>query len=139
MLYLFDTDMFSLYLRGNLKVLGRFISHSASDLALSIVSVEELWSGWWNATRQAKTTGQAAYAYERLTETINELKNWSVVTFSDRAILGYHRLQRQKLNVGGKNDLKIGAIALELSAIVVTGNARDFGRVSGITLEHWSQ
>jgi tRNA(fMet)-specific endonuclease VapC len=78
------------------------------------------------------------HTHERLTETINELKNWSVVTFSDRAILGYHRLQRQKLNVGG-NDLKIAAIALELSAIVVTGNARDFGRVSGITLEHWSQ
>jgi tRNA(fMet)-specific endonuclease VapC len=138
MLYLLDTDTFSLYLRGDLKVLGRVLSHPASDLALSIISVEELWSGWWTATRQAKSTGQAAYAYDQLTGTINELKNWVVVSFPDPAILRYHTLQRQKLNIGG-NDLKIAATALDLSAVVVTRNARDFGRVAGLTLEDWAQ
>ncbi|MBO0696880.1 MAG: type II toxin-antitoxin system VapC family toxin [Zavarzinella sp.] len=138
MLYLLDTDTFSLYLRGHLKVLGQVINHPASDLAVPIISVEELWSGWWTATRQAKSTGQAAYAYDQLTGTINELKNWLVVSFPDPAILRYHGLQRQKLNIGG-NDLKIAAIALELSAVVVTRNTRDFGRVAGLALEDWSQ
>jgi tRNA(fMet)-specific endonuclease VapC len=77
-------------------------------------------------------------AYDQLTTTINELKNWLVVAFPDTAILRYHGLQRQKLNIGG-NDLKIAAIALELSAVLVSRNTRDFGRVTGLTLEDWSQ
>ncbi|HKB03504.1 MAG TPA: type II toxin-antitoxin system VapC family toxin [Gemmataceae bacterium] len=138
MLFLLDTDNFSLYLGGNLKVLGQVIRHPVADLALSIISVEELWSGWWTATRQAKNAPHAALAYNRLTEVVNELKNWPVVSFPEPAIRRYHTLKRQKLNVGG-NDLKIAAIALEASAIVVTRNVRDFGRVAGLTLEDWSQ
>jgi tRNA(fMet)-specific endonuclease VapC len=137
MLYLLDTDTFSLYLNGDVKVLGRVIGPSASDLALSIITVEELWSGWWTATRQAKNPAQAAVAYDRLTETITELRNWLVVPFPLPAMYRHNVLKRQKLNVGG-NDLKIAAIALELSAIVVTRNARDFNRVGGLSLEDWS-
>ena len=40
-----------------------------------------------------------------------------------------------KLNVG-KMDLKIAAIALELSATVVTNNAREFRRAKGLKLEN---
>jgi tRNA(fMet)-specific endonuclease VapC len=138
MLYVLDTDTFSLYLRGDPKVLGRVISHAASDLAISIISVEELWSGWWTATRQAKHAAQAAHAYDRLTATINELKNWSVVSFPDPAIVRYQTLNRQRLNVRG-NDLKIAAIALELAATVVTRNSRDFSRVAGLSQEDWSR
>jgi tRNA(fMet)-specific endonuclease VapC len=138
MLFLLDTDTFSLYLGGNLKVLSRVINHPVSDLALSIISIEELWSGWWTATRQAKNPAQAALAYYRLTDLVDELKNWPVVTFSELAIRYCHTLKRQKLNIGG-NDLKIAATALQASAIVVTRNVRDFGRVAGLTIEDWSQ
>ncbi|HET6575501.1 MAG TPA: hypothetical protein VFG68_18000 [Fimbriiglobus sp.] len=38
----------------------------------------------------------------------------------------------------GANDLKIAATALEVGAVVVTGNARDFGRVPGLIHENWA-
>lgn len=138
MRYLVDTDTFSLYLQGNVKVLGAFVRHAAADVALSIVSVGELWSGWWTPIHRAKTPDQTAEAYRRLTETVNELKNWLIVSFPEPALRRYEMLKRQRLNIGG-NDLRIAATALEMSAIVVTRNARDFGRVAGLTLEDWSQ
>ena len=42
-----------------------------------------------------------------------------------------------KLNVRA-NDLRIAAIALENSAIVVSRNLRDFQRVPGLQVEDWS-
>jgi tRNA(fMet)-specific endonuclease VapC len=42
-----------------------------------------------------------------------------------------------KLNVG-RMDLRIGAIALEHGATVVTRNLRDFRRIPNLTAEDWS-
>jgi tRNA(fMet)-specific endonuclease VapC len=137
MFYLLDTDIFSLYLRGHPNVFRSVVGHQAADLGLSIVSIEELWSGWWTPIRRAKTPDRTAVAYQQLTETMDELRNWVLVSFSEPALRRYDALKRQKLNVGG-NDLRIAAIALELSAVVVTRNARDFNRVGGLTLEDWS-
>lgn len=75
MRFLLDTDLFSLYLQGHPKVFGAVIRHPAADLGLSIVSVEELWSGWWTPIRRAKTPDRTAAAYLRLTETLIELRN----------------------------------------------------------------
>jgi tRNA(fMet)-specific endonuclease VapC len=138
MLYILDTDIFSLYLQGNLNVFDAVIRHAATDLAVSIITVGELWSGWWTPIHRAKTEDQTAEAYRRLTETLNELRNWNVITFHKPALQTYTVLKQRKLNVGG-NDLRIAAIALELSATVVTRNVTDFGRVANLTIEDWSK
>jgi tRNA(fMet)-specific endonuclease VapC len=46
-------------------------------------------------------------------------------------------LKALRLNVK-KMDLRIAAIALENSAIVVTRNLRDFQRVPGLMVEDWT-
>ena len=138
MLYVFDSDIFSLYMHDDANVLRQVINHAAADLCLSIVTVEEAWTGWWTAIRQAKTQSVAAAGYEQLTETVVELRNWQIISFSEPAMRRHSGLKLQKLNVR-TNDLKIAAISLEIGATVVTRNTRDFARVSGLTLEDWSK
>lgn len=134
--YILDTDVFSHYLRQHPNLIRNILAHLADDLGLSVVSVGELWDGWASMIRKAKTPDQAAAAYDRLTETVNELKNWPVVSFSAGAIRRYAVLKAQKLNVGA-NDFKIAATALETGAVVITHNGRDFTRVPGLAVEDW--
>jgi tRNA(fMet)-specific endonuclease VapC len=53
------------------------------------------------------------------------------------AIVRFQSLLKLKLNIG-RNDLRIGAIALETNAVVVTANTRDFGRIPGLVIEDWT-
>jgi tRNA(fMet)-specific endonuclease VapC len=137
MRYVLDTDIFSLYLAGNAIVIRKIAAHATADVVLSIITVQELWTGAWTPILRAKSPTQTADAYRRLTDTMNEVRNWPIVTFPESALLRYNAFKKQKLNVRG-NDMRIAAIALDLSATVVTRNVRDFGRIPGLTLEDWS-
>ncbi len=135
--YLLDTDTFSLYLQNDVKVVHAVIAHLPSPMAVSIITVQEVWDGWATAIARAKTADLIAATYARLTETVNELRNWSVVSLPVGALTRYNALKKQKLNVG-RNDLRIASIALETGATVVTRNHRDFARIPGVTIDDWS-
>ena len=136
-LYLLDTDTFSLYLQNDVKVMRAIVAHLPNPMAISIVTVQEVWAGWATAIARAKTADLIAATYARLTETVNELRNWSVISFPVAALTRYDALKKQKLNVGG-NDLRIASIALEIGATVVTRNHCDFSRIPGVVIEDWS-
>jgi tRNA(fMet)-specific endonuclease VapC len=135
--YLLDTDTFSLFLQNDANVVRAVVAHLTNPMAVSIITVQEVWDGWAAAIAQAKTPDRAAATYARLTETVNELRHWTVVTFPVGAITRYDALKKQKLNVGG-NDLRIASIALERGATVVTRNRIDFGRIPNVVIEDWS-
>ncbi len=135
--YLLDTDTFSLFLQNNVAVVRAVVAHLADDLLVSVITVQEVWDGWASAISRAKTPELVAQGYSRLTETLNELRNWSLVSFSPGAVLRYAALKKQKLNVGS-GDLKIASIAIESGATVVTRNRRDFVRIPGVSIEDWS-
>jgi tRNA(fMet)-specific endonuclease VapC len=135
--YLFDTDLFSLYFQNDVNVVRAVVSHVFDDVAVSVITMQEVWDGWAAAISRAKTPAQIALGYSRLTATLNELRYWEVVSFAVGAATRYSVLKKQKLNVGG-NDLKIAAIALETGATVVTRNRRDFARIPGVVTEDWS-
>jgi tRNA(fMet)-specific endonuclease VapC len=77
-------------------------------------------------------------AYRELAEAVRFLAQVRVVDSDAAAIARYQTLQGLKLNIG-KYDLKIAAIALEVGAVVVTGNVRDFQRVPNLAVEDWTQ
>jgi tRNA(fMet)-specific endonuclease VapC len=135
--YLFDTDTFSLYLQHNPEIIGNMIRHLSDEVMVSIITVKEMWDGWAAVVAKAKTPDQVADAYSRLTNTLNELKNWPIVTFLSGAVAQYAALKKQRLNVGS-NDLKIASIALVIGAKVVTKNRRDFARIPSIMIEDWT-
>ncbi len=136
-IYLLDTDTFSLFLQNDVSVLGNVVQHLTDHIVISIITVQEIWDGWMTVIHRAKTSDRVSSAYLRLADTLNELRNWSVVTFPESAISSYSALKRLKLNVGS-NDLKIAAIAIEIGATVVTRNLRDFTRIPGVVCEPWT-
>lgn len=135
--YVLDTDTVSLFLQNNPEVVSAIVRHMSDHVAVSIITVQELWDGWSAVIAKAKTQDQISAAYSRLTDTLNELKNCPIETFSAGAVARYAALKKQKLNVGS-NDLKIASVAIETGAVLVTRNKRDFTRIPGVIIEDWA-
>ena len=136
--HLLDTDMLTLFQYGHPKVSARCAVAPPGSLAITIISVEEQFLGWYTRARKAKRDDEIAWAYDRMTEFAGFIKQLPIVSFTAKAIQEYRQLKALKLNVG-KKDLCIAAIGRELSATVVTGNLSDFGRVPGLVGEDWSK
>jgi tRNA(fMet)-specific endonuclease VapC len=137
-LFVLDTDILSLYQEGNATVANRVFQHSSEELAVTIISVEEQLRGWFTLRRRAKSRKQVAYAYERFTRSVASLSTMSILAFTEAAIDRYEQLRKLKLGVKA-NDLRIAAIAIDKSAIVVTRNRVDFGRVPDLQIENWME
>jgi tRNA(fMet)-specific endonuclease VapC len=135
-LFILDTDTVSNFLREQPAVTAAVARREVKELATTVITFDELWTGWATALGKARTTAQIAVAYERQTTTLNQLRFLQYLTFSIPAIERYAALKKQKLNVKA-NDMKIAAIALEAGAVVVTHNLRDFNRIPGLVVEDW--
>jgi tRNA(fMet)-specific endonuclease VapC len=135
--FIFDTDHLSLYQVGNAKIIQNIARHVQYPMGLAVVTVEEQFSGWQRALRQAHNDIRREHVYRRLADMAQGSADWLVLPFTLAAIQRHEQLVRARLNVGSF-DLKIAAIALEYQAIVVTCNIRDFGRVPGLAYVDWS-
>jgi tRNA(fMet)-specific endonuclease VapC len=135
-LFVLDTDALSKLWTGDQKVAARVLSVPADELAVTVITVEEMLTGWQTMLRQAKTDAQIAAVYGRMASTVELLGRFTVLSYSEVAIATYRSVRSQRFNVGA-NDIRIGAIALEHGATVVTRNVRDFSRIPGLTVENW--
>lgn len=135
--YVLDTDTLTLFREGNPKVRQRVSAHLPGDLAVTVISVEEQLTGWYNRIRSTKSPSELARAYERLANTVRFFSGIHILNFTENAIARFESLRSLKLNVGGM-DLRIAAIALEHNAVVVTRNTRDFERVPDLVTEDWT-
>lgn len=136
--FVVDTDVYTLHSKGDRVVREKVKLVPTNEIALAIITANEVWGGWNALLNRAKSHEQAAYAYARLTESQHQLSYWTIVTASVEALELTEQLRKQKLNAG-TNDLKIAAIALTLNATVVTRNVRDFSRVPNLTIEDWTK
>ncbi len=132
-----DTDILSLYQIGQAAVRRRMAEHEPAELAVTIITVEEQLSGWYTLRRRTKDRARLARVYDRFTANVQFLARLNVLSFSEAAIDRFEGLLRMKLGVRA-NDLRIAAIALEMSAAVATRNRQDFERVPGLAVEDWS-
>lgn len=132
-----DTDTLTLSRQGRPLLVARVKARPLSEIATTVITVEEQLTGWQALLRRAQSDAQLAETYLRLTEATRALSGLHIFTFTQPAIARYHALLALKLNVG-KMDLRIAAIALEHGATVVTRNLRDFGRVPQLSCENWA-
>jgi tRNA(fMet)-specific endonuclease VapC len=136
-LYVLDTDTLSLLQDGNPSVVQRVGQVSPAELAITVISVEEQLTGWYTRLRRRLTHEQQAFVYDELRRTVGFLGRLPILAFTVQAIDRFEQLRRMKLNVASQ-DLRIAAIALENSAVVVSRNLRDFQRVPGLHVENWA-
>jgi tRNA(fMet)-specific endonuclease VapC len=136
-LFVLDTDILSLYYRGDPPVVQRVDARPASDLAISIMTVDEQLTGWYTLTRRARQPKEIVQAYEHLGDAVVRLAKWRILPYTEAAVARVGQLKALRINVR-LMDLRIAAIALENGAVVVTCNLRDFGRVPLLTIEDWS-
>ncbi len=137
-LYVFDTDHLSLYQRDRSLFQSRLSRIPATDLAITVITVEEQLRGRFLQIKSARTDVELVNAYRRLRLTVESLGEYPILDYGDKAVGIFNSLRRQKIRIG-KADLRIAAIALSVGGILVTRNAIDFSQVPGLTIEDWSK
>jgi len=136
-MYVLDTDNLSLHQRGHPVIASHIAAHAPAYLAVTVISVEEQISGWYNLLRTTARRDKLAIAYQSLADCIPFLAQFTILAFPEPAQLRFDQLAALKLGVR-KMDLRIASIALEQGAIVATRNLSDFQRVPGLVVEDWT-
>jgi tRNA(fMet)-specific endonuclease VapC len=137
-LHVLDTDILTLFQLGHPVVCQRIANKAPSELAVTVVTVEEQLGGWYSYLRRSKKHEHLVKAYQGLALNARAISSYQILTFTLKSLQKRVDLSAEKLNVGA-HDLGIAAIALEHSAIVVTRNRTDFERVPGLKIEDWSK
>lgn len=132
-----DTDTLTLWLRGQPSVCQRVAAEKPENLAITIITVEEILRGWYTQIRRARTDEQLARAYRSLQQAVEFTRQVRLLAFDVPAIQQYHRL-RDSHRRTGTNDLRIAATVLHVGATLVTRNTGDFEDIAGLSLENWA-
>jgi tRNA(fMet)-specific endonuclease VapC len=64
--WVIDTDTLTLWLRNHLEVARRAGLQSSHELAVTIITVEEVLGGWYAVIRRSRDDETLAWAYDRL-------------------------------------------------------------------------
>lgn len=130
MRYVLDTNtcIYALKLRG--RVVERMREHGPDEIAITTVTLAELWFGAQKSVRRA--------AVRREVDAF--LEPFEVLPFDREAADSYSRVRFDLERAGrpiGERDLLIASIALSRDLTVVTHNLGEFARVPGLSTEDW--
>jgi tRNA(fMet)-specific endonuclease VapC len=141
MIWILDTDHASLFLAGNKAIVATVDNHY-KDVAITVVTVQELFNGWVGRLNNLAQTKNLTLLYTKLWETIEFIKVITVLNFDKEAEDCYNMLKNSSKELAKnkiEKDLKIASIALTKNATVVTRNYKDFSQIPNLKLEDWSR
>jgi tRNA(fMet)-specific endonuclease VapC len=137
MIYLLDTDHVTLEQHGHPVVSARVRRAGPSQVAISVITVEEQLRGWLAVIRGAATAQKCTAAYTQLRTAVAYFASFTLLDYTMAADALVVDLRRQGVRIGTQ-DVRVAAIALTRGATVVTRNNRDFRQVPGLLIEDWS-
>ncbi len=135
--YVLDSDHLNLHQRGHESIRKRLLLIPRDDVAVTVVSPEELMRGRLAQIRKAIKPEHRLEAYEWLSKTLEFLCGFIVLKFDIGAEAQFQTLRAQKIKIGTQ-DLKIAAVTLNQNATLITRNRRDFVQVPDLKIEDWS-
>ncbi|PHM10153.1 type II toxin-antitoxin system VapC family toxin [Nostoc sp. 'Peltigera malacea cyanobiont' DB3992] len=140
-LWVLDTDHVSLLLERH-PFVSRRVSEVGAEVAISIVTVQELFNGWVVRINSARKVEDVVRLYGKLSRTVALFGRVRVLDFDDFAGETFVRLRLENPTLSKQRlqkDMRIAAIALVNDAVVVTRNYRDFSQVPSLKIEDWSR
>lgn len=136
LLYVLDSDTVSFHQRGSPAVIARFAAVTPESIATTAITLEEQIQGRLARVRRPTNPTELIATYWRLSATQAYFCTIPILPFDALAAELYRELQSRRIRVG-TNDLRIAAIALSRSAVLVTSNRRHFEQIDGLVLEDW--
>jgi tRNA(fMet)-specific endonuclease VapC len=136
-MFLFDTDIFTLFVHGHTKVNARADREPA--FAVSIVTRIEILRGRIDFVLKASSRAELLKAQSLLDEWENRLAGVRIVAISEPVAIEFERLRAIKsLKKIGRGDLLIASVTLAHQATLITRNVKDFKLVPGLRYENWA-
>jgi tRNA(fMet)-specific endonuclease VapC len=138
--YVLDTDHVSMWLEDH-PVVCQNIEEFRSDLAITIVTVQELFNGWISRLNHPSEANRQVALYAKLSKVVVLLKEVDVLDFDEDADRAFRILLTQNSPLRKtriQKDMRIASIAMANDAIVVTRNHRDFIQVPDLKILDWS-
>jgi tRNA(fMet)-specific endonuclease VapC len=130
MRWMLDTDTCIAIIKQHPPALNKLRAKSVGQVGISSISLGELAYG-------ASKSSRSNAAHEALSEFLVALE---VAGFDDAAAMTYGTVRASLAHSGkpiGPLDTLIGSHALEIDAVLVTHNIREFSRMEGLRLEDW--
>lgn len=129
---LVDTDILSLFLRGQLQVVDRFRAYYGDNrrVHISIISYYEIVSGL--RYRDAQKQLGAFLSFVEQTTVLFVTQRSADLSANIYADL------RQRRELIDEADILIAGVALEHDLTLVTHNQRHYSRIAGLDLADWS-
>lgn len=119
------------------RLLARLDKLAPDDIATTIVSFHEQIQGWQAYLARARKPEQIVLAYARLESMWRSFLRMNVLSFSREAQTRFEDIRHQCPRLPTM-DLRIAAIALVTSTVLLSRNVRDFRRVPGLQVEDWT-
>lgn len=126
-----DTDTCIYIINKNpLQVQKRLLEYNFSDVAVSSISVAELYFGAAKSKRYAENRKLLDHFLKPLQILPFDLD--ASATFADIKL----KLEKNR-NLIGAFDMLIASHALSRNLTLITNNIKDFGRIEGLNIENW--
>ena len=138
-LWILDTDCVSLFVEGN-PLICKQAADRFPDVAITIVTVQEIFNGWAGRINDPSQTHQLVWLYTKLWRTTEFFKRVTILNFTESAQTYHQNLLAENKILAKKRlekDARIAAIALANNGIMVTRNHKDFSLIPNLQIEDW--
>src|SRR5438270_12822656 len=98
-LFVLDTDTLTLYQYGQAAVVRRVRAQAPTDIAITVISVEEQLGGWYTKLRRVKKPEDVAEVYQRLADNLRSLRAMQILSFTVPGIRRRDDLKRAKVKI----------------------------------------